>query len=123
VNVLRLALHPAGLAPRTLNLIEWRDHLLVRLQRQTEISRDPVLAELLTELRGYPVPAHPPRAIPDENATVVPFQLATAAGPMSFISMTMVFGTPMDITLSELAIECFFPADDVTAKRLATGWC
>src|SRR5262244_1038605 len=56
VNVLRLSLHPAGLAPRIANLAEWRSHLLARLRRQIEVSADPVLEELLRELRGYPIP-------------------------------------------------------------------
>jgi transcriptional regulator with XRE-family HTH domain len=120
VNVMRVALHPSGLAPRTINLVEWRAHLLERLRRQSEASADPVLLSLLEELRGYPAPrgARPARETPDYGGMVVPFELATEAGPMTFISTTTVFGTPVDITLSELALECFYPADEVTAERL-----
>jgi transcriptional regulator with XRE-family HTH domain len=118
VNVMRLALHPSGLAPRTINLAAWRTHLLARLQRQVETTADPVLAALLMELRGYPAPSGTaPADVPPGPA--VPFELATAAGPLSFISMTAMFGTPTDITLSELAMECFYPANDATARVLA----
>lgn len=120
VNVLRVALHPSGLAPRTINLAEWRTHLLDRLRRQAEASADPVLLALLAELRGYPAPhgARIAPAGPDYGGMVVPFELATAAGTMTFLSTTTVFGTPVDITLSELALECFYPADEVTAAML-----
>ncbi len=120
VNVLRLALHPSGLAPRTINLAEWRNHLLERLRRQAEASADPVLLALLAELRALPAPRgqRPAPASPDYGGMVVPFELATEAGTMTFLSTTTVFGTPVDITLSELALECFYPADDVTGQLL-----
>jgi transcriptional regulator with XRE-family HTH domain len=120
VNVLRVALHPSGLAPRTINLAEWRTHLLDRLRRQAEASADPRLLGLLEELRGYPAPRGT-RVAPagvDYGGMVVPFVLATDAGTMTFLSTTTVFGTPVDITLSELALECFYPADEVTAEML-----
>ncbi|HEX3576238.1 MAG TPA: helix-turn-helix transcriptional regulator [Rhodopila sp.] len=120
VNVLRLALHPSGLAPRTINLGVWRAHLLDRLRRQAEASADPVLLRLLEELRGYPAPrgGRPVQAPADYGGMVVPFELATDGGAMTFLSTTTVFGTPVDITLSELALECFYPADEVTAAML-----
>jgi transcriptional regulator with XRE-family HTH domain len=118
VNVMRLALHPSGLAPRTINLAAWRTHLLSRLQRQVELSADPVLAALLDELRGYPAPQGG-SSQQDVPSAAVPFELATNAGPLSFISMTAMFGTPTDVTLSELAMECFYPANDATARVLA----
>jgi transcriptional regulator with XRE-family HTH domain len=125
VNVLRLSLHPKGLAPRIGNLAEWREHLLERLRRQVEVSADPVLAGLLKELRGYPVPAaaraHRPRNGSDLAGVAVPVQFVTGAGTLSFFSTTTVFGTPIDITLSELAIEAFFPADAATAAALRTA--
>ena len=67
VNVLRLALHPSGLAPRTINLTEWRSHLLDRLRRQAEATADPALLALLDELKRYPVPPgiRPARTTPD----------------------------------------------------------
>jgi transcriptional regulator with XRE-family HTH domain len=117
VNVLRLALHPRGLAPRTANLGEWRDHLLARLRRQVDISADPVLVRLLRELRDYPAPDEA-NGDHDTNAVAVPFRLITEAGVLAFFSTTTVFGTPVDITLSELAVEAFFPADQQTAEAL-----
>jgi transcriptional regulator with XRE-family HTH domain len=118
LNVLRLTLHPDGMAPRIVNLAEWRSHLLARLRRQIEVSADAVLAELLAELSEYPAPAHaaelPASAVP----YAVPFRLATDAGVLSFISTITVFGTPVDVTLSELALESFFPADPPTAAAL-----
>jgi transcriptional regulator with XRE-family HTH domain len=123
VNVLRLSLHPAGLAPRIVNLAEWRAHVLARLRRQVDASADRVLDDLLKELRGYPSRqgehkwgAHKGSDGAAECAgVVVPLQLASESGVLSFISTTTVFGTPIDITLSELAIESFFPADAATA--------
>jgi transcriptional regulator with XRE-family HTH domain len=119
VNVLRLGLHPEGLAPRTANLAEWRGHLLARLRRQVELSADPVLADLLRELSGYKVaaPRQPPRRT-EEAAIVVPLQLMTEWGLLSLISTTTVFGTPVDLTVAELALETFFPADAATADIL-----
>lgn len=117
VNVLRLSLHPDGLAPRIVNLPEWRAHLLARLGRQVAITADPVLTDLLEELKGYPVPASA-RPHQDYGGVAVPFQLATEGGVLSFFSTTTVFGTPVDITLSELALEAFFPATPETAEAL-----
>jgi len=125
VNVLRLSLHPAGLAPRIANLTEWRAHLLMRLRTLIEQTADTVLIDLLAELTKFPAtnmlkPRMPPPR--DETAGVfVPFQLVTDDGKLSFISTTTIFGTPIDVTLSELALECFFPADDATAQALQRG--
>jgi transcriptional regulator with XRE-family HTH domain len=121
VNVLRLSLHPKGLAPRIANLPEWRAHLLARLRRQIEVSADPVLTELLRELGAFPAPgaARPRPASEREFAGVlVPLQFTTEQGTLSFFSTTTVFGTPLDITLSELALESFFPADAATGEAL-----
>jgi len=117
INVLRISLHPDGLAPRIVNLAQWRAHLLHRLRQQVAVSADPVLAALADELAGYPAPAATPPDIADA-AVVVPFVLTTAAGTLSFISTTTVFGTPVDVTLSELALETFFPADAATGAAL-----
>lgn len=116
VNVMRLALHPAGLAPRTANLAEWRGHLLANLGHQIQISGDPVLIRLVRELRDYPAPDDPTHA--DGSAFVVPFKLTTNRGVLTFFSTITVFGTPVDITLSELAVEAFYPADTPTAEAL-----
>ena len=118
VNVLRLSLHPRGLAPRIANLAEWRAHLLHRVAQQVEASADPVLAALLDELRSYPCDAH--ADLPHEIASIaVPLRLAVPGGTWSFLSTTTVFGTPVDLTLADLALECFFPADEATRAALA----
>jgi transcriptional regulator with XRE-family HTH domain len=117
VSVMRLALHPAGMAPRTANLAEWRAHLLARLGHQIQVSGDPVLIRLLRELRDYPAPDDATHDV-DATAFVVPFKLITDSGILSFFSTTTVFGTPVDITLAELAVEAFYPADAATAEVL-----
>jgi transcriptional regulator with XRE-family HTH domain len=119
LNVLRLSLHPDGLAPRIVNLPQWRAHLLHRLRHQVAASGDPVLAALAEELRGYPVPGGEPiePVLPDGHV-YVPLQLHTPVGVLGFISTVTVFGTPTDITLSELALETFFAADESTARAL-----
>jgi transcriptional regulator with XRE-family HTH domain len=122
VNVLRLSLHPGGLAPRIANFTEWRTHLLDRLRHQAAVTADPALADLLREISAYPVSDEagtPEAGMPANLAGVfVPLKLVTKAGLLSFISTTTLFGTPRDITLSELAIEAFFPADSETAAIL-----
>jgi transcriptional regulator with XRE-family HTH domain len=121
VNVLRLSLHPDGLAPAIVNYAEWRAHILDRLHRQVDATADPVLVELMAELAGYPAPGggQAKTALnPDYAGVVVPLQLATADGTLSLFSTTTVFGTPVDVTLSELALETFFPADAATAETL-----
>jgi transcriptional regulator with XRE-family HTH domain len=122
VNVLRLSLRPDGLAPRIANFAQWRHHLLQRLQQQVEATADPDLADLASDLRRYPVvPQAAGQGVIADSAggLVIPLRLITPLGVLSFISTTMVFGTPLDVTSSELAIESFFPADDATARALA----
>ena len=122
VNVLRLSLHPDGLAPAIVNLAQWRSYLLQRLTRESELSGDAELDALLAELKSYPVPSRPPSrnaSIAHADARVfVPLELETPAGVLSFISTTTVFGTPVDVTVAELALESFFPADAATAEYL-----
>lgn len=119
VNVLRLALHPNALAPRIANLGEWRAHLVARLHQQIAASGDPALAALLQELLDYPVPTDAgTHAATDYAGVVVPLRLHTPQGCLSFFSTITVFGTPVDVTLAELAIEAFFPADEGTAQAL-----
>lgn len=116
VNILRLAFHPEALAARTVNLAEWCGHLLERLHRQCEATADPELIKLYSELRACPMPA---RSAPLSSDNVaIPFKLRRGGDVLTFISTTMIFGTPVDITLSELAVETFFPADDLTAERM-----
>jgi transcriptional regulator with XRE-family HTH domain len=117
VNVLRVALHPSGMAPRTANLGEWRAHLLARLGHQIQVTGDPVLIRLLRELRDLPGPDGPAEDA-DPTAFVVPLKLVTSLGILAFFSTTTVFGTPVDITLAELAVEAFYPADSSTADAL-----
>jgi len=117
VNVLRLSLHPAGLASRIINLAQWRAHVIARLRRQIDVTGDAVLMDLLEEIRDYPNPtAVGPPGLEDESGMIaIPFRLATIDGVLSFFSTTTLFGTPVDITVSELAIEAFLPADAGTA--------
>ncbi|WP_376984760.1 helix-turn-helix domain-containing protein [Bosea sp. R86505] len=122
-NVLRLALHPGGLAPATVNFDEWRAHLLARLRQQVRLAADPVLADLLAEFLAYPATpvssaASAVSAPVMEPAIAVPLRLRVGEAVLSFISTTTVFGTPVDITLSELALETFFPADAATGQAL-----
>ena len=117
LNVLRLSLHPHGLAPRIANLGAWRAHLLERLRQQVAASADAQLEALAEELHGYPGAAGGEH-VPADQHVVVPLVLDTPDGRLSFISTTTVFGTPVDVTLSELALETFFPADAATADRL-----
>jgi transcriptional regulator with XRE-family HTH domain len=121
VNVLRLSVHPAGLGRRILNFTQWRDHLVHRLHRQVDMTGDAALAALAEELRAYPTPmaaGRTPAPKRDYAGLVVPLQLATEEGVLTLFSTTTVFGTPVDVTLSELAIESFFPADPETAVTL-----
>ncbi|MEW6255232.1 MAG: helix-turn-helix transcriptional regulator [Pseudomonadota bacterium] len=120
VNVLMLTLAPGGLAPHIVNLAEWRAHVLERLRQQISISGDQSLARLrstLMRLPGPPAP-HPTDPAAFLGDVVVPLVLKTPAGVLSLISTTTVFGTPVDVTLSELALETFFPADAATATAL-----
>jgi transcriptional regulator with XRE-family HTH domain len=118
LNVMRLSFHPKGLAPCTVNLAEWCGHLLERLHRQCEAAADAHLVRLYDELKSYPIPARAGPLAADNVA--IPFKMRFGGEILSFISTTMIFGTPMDITLSELALETFFPADDLTAERMRT---
>jgi transcriptional regulator with XRE-family HTH domain len=136
VNVLRLGIHPEGLAPRIENFVEWRAHVITRLHHQIDATADPVLVDLLAEFESYPWPpgvagdtassSHRSGVVTGGNArdnalgsVVVPLKLRTPQGSLSFFSTTTIFGTPLDITLAELAIESFFPADAQTARMLA----
>lgn len=120
VNMLRLCLHPNGFAAQTVNYTEWRKYILSYLSRQIEITADAVLIELLEELKSYPKPksSRNNRASSDTDYSrvAVPLRLATEDGELSFLVTTTVFGTPIDITLSEIAVEVFFPADAQTAQ-------
>ena len=118
VNALRVTLHPEGMAPRILNLAEWREHLLARLERQMAVTGNPALATLYEELSGYPAPPlrRASRGLADE--IVVSLRMAAGDRELSFFSTITTFGTAVDITVAELAIEAFFPADAATAEHL-----
>jgi transcriptional regulator with XRE-family HTH domain len=119
INVLRVSLHPSGLAGRIANFAEWRAHIVSRLRRQIDLTADPSLEALLAEIKSYGSSAGVPETVPhDYGGIVIPFRLMTPGGILSFFSTTTVFGTPVDVTLSEIALESFFPADPSTAEAL-----
>lgn len=118
LNVIRVSLHPEGLAPRIANLGEWHGHIIERLRRQAELTADPGLLALVEEVRSYPKPPAPDRRPEDYGDVVVPLQLMMGDAVLSLFGTTTVFGTPVDITLSELTLETFFPADTATAEAL-----
>lgn len=119
VNVLRIGLHPRGMAPRIVNLGEWRAHFLDRLQRQVAATGDDQLAALAEEVAGYPAPEHHPASNPGAGEMLGPVRLrADDGGELSFFGMFATFDTPFEVTTSELAIELLFPADSATAATL-----
>jgi transcriptional regulator with XRE-family HTH domain len=118
VNVLRLSLHPDGMAPRIINLGEWRAHLLERLGRQAVTTGDPALASLHEELASYPGGEAPAHHDLDAGEIATPLRLRSGDAELAFISTITTFGTATDVTVSELAIEAAFPADEATAARL-----
>jgi transcriptional regulator with XRE-family HTH domain len=120
INVLRSTFHLKGLAPRIANFPEWRAHMLHRLRRQIATTGDPDLMALHGELTSLPAPANGSDAedAGDASRFVVPFRLTTSSGVLSFLYTTTLFGSPRDVTLDELAIETFFPADQQTADAL-----
>jgi transcriptional regulator with XRE-family HTH domain len=125
LNVLRVSLHPEGMAPRIVNLGEWRAHLLARLRRQVDATASPRLAALHEELRGYPggaadaevEPRRPGEGLRSHDV-VLPMRLRHGGGELAFFSTVATFGTPLDITVAELVIESFFPADVATAAMV-----
>jgi transcriptional regulator with XRE-family HTH domain len=120
-NALRISLHPRGLAPNILNVREWRRHLLERLRRQFRICRDPALESLLSELSAYPFDLGQQPCDPDvqwANDIAVPLRLRTPHGVLSLLSTVTVFGTPIEIELSEVTLEAFYPANHETAQVL-----
>lgn len=119
VNCIRVALHPRGLAPRIINQGEWRGHLLARLARQVALTGDEQLRALHDEVLAFPGP-EPPEP-PDPAAIMVMLRLIRpdgGAGELRFFSTVTVFGTAADVTVSELSVEAFFPADAATAAAL-----
>ncbi|WP_239162276.1 helix-turn-helix domain-containing protein [Acrocarpospora phusangensis] len=119
-NVLRASLHPDGLAPRIVNLGEWRAHLLGRLRRQIAVTADPELSDLYAELVTYPCDQPEPEIeLPGPGDILVPLRIRYGDRELSFLSTIATFGTPLDVTVAELAIESFFPADDQTRREMS----
>jgi transcriptional regulator with XRE-family HTH domain len=115
LNVLRLALHPEGLARHVANLGDWGRHILDSLWAQALRSPDPRLDELIAELEGY-VPAAAPG--PDHIGFAVPLQLRGDEGELRLVTTLTSFATAVDVTLAELHLEAFLPADDASAEIL-----
>ncbi|WBO62755.1 helix-turn-helix domain-containing protein [Streptomyces camelliae] len=124
-NAMRLTLHPEGLAPRIRNLHTWRGHLLAQMDRQIALQRSERLRALYEEVAAYPVPED---AHGDEDGEpagsvayfALPMRIEHDGRILSFVSSISTFNTPMDVTVAELAIETFLPADPATAKYLHT---
>ncbi len=114
-NTVRIGLHPDGMAPRIVNLDEWHGHLLSRVRKQATLTDDPELRELCGEIRGYRYDQHVSDAeIPGSGGIVVPLRIRYQDRELAFVSMVATFGTPLDITVAELAIESFLPANEET---------
>jgi transcriptional regulator with XRE-family HTH domain len=121
-NALRVSLHPEGMAPRIANLAQWSAHLLTRLRREAALSGDAELERLHEELAAYPgVATEPPHDAVAGDEVVLPLRLRDGSGELSFFSTISTFGTAVDITLAELSIEAFYPADAHTANLLLAG--
>ena len=118
INVVRLSLHPRGLAPLIVNLSQWRAHLLERLRRQLRARPDPDVEALLHEVEAFPAPGSKGTSHDPFEDVAIPLCLRTPRGVLSFLSCVTVFGTAVDVTLSELSMELFFPRDDATARVL-----
>ena len=122
-NALRVCLHPDGLAPRIANLGEYGAHLITRLQRQLAVAPDPEVAALLEELRRYPGAAAPADvAAEPAELLFAPLRLRALGHELRLFSTLATFGTALDITVAELAIESFFPADDATEAALRAAF-
>ncbi|MEV7503994.1 helix-turn-helix transcriptional regulator [Streptomyces sp. NPDC093018] len=121
-NAMRLTLHPEGLAPRIRNLREWRGHLVAQMERQLALHRSDQLRALYEEVTAYPVPEDAPGEEPEEPVPyfALPMRVEHEGRILSFVSSISTFNTPMDVTVAELAIETFLPADPATAKYLQT---
>jgi transcriptional regulator with XRE-family HTH domain len=122
LNVYRLCLHPDGLAKRTTNFTDWATYLLAQLRRSIVLTGDPTLEALLEEVTAYPNVAQIApllgTAQHDDPPLLVPFRLSTPLGELSLFTTLTTFGTPLDVTIDELAIELFFPADDRSGEML-----
>ena len=124
VNAVRLTLHPAGMAPTIVNYGAWRAHMLSVLRQQIDARGDSVLQDLLAEVSAYPAPpeSEPAESFGAAERLATPLRVATRLGVMSFLGTVTVFGTPNDVTLSELALEMLFPADDRDRAKSPKPW-
>ncbi|MFE7213199.1 helix-turn-helix domain-containing protein [Streptomyces sp. NPDC001698] len=126
LNAMRLTLHPEGLAPRIRNLREWRGHLLAQMERQVALHRSAALRELYEEVAAYPLPRNAPEEVAEPPAQVpyfaLPLRIEHDGRVLSFVSSISTFNTPMDVTVAELAIETFLPADPATVEYLHSSW-
>lgn len=121
VNALRLTFHPDGLAPDIVNLAQLGAHLLAQLDREIDASADPGLVALAAELRGYPGVCEPTGPSDVADRLFVPLVLRSDSGELRFFSTIATFGTALDVTVAELSVETFFPADEATAAALRGG--
>ncbi|WP_216902803.1 helix-turn-helix domain-containing protein [Nocardia alni] len=118
-NAMRLTLHPRGMAPRIRNYAQWRGHLLHQMDRQLALTRSAALRALYDEVEGYPPPENCGEELAEVTAApALPLLLESGGRTLAFISVIATFNTPMDITVSELALETFLPADAATAALL-----
>lgn len=134
LNAMRVTLHPEGLAPRIRNLPEWRAHLLHQMRRQLALLRSAPLRELYEEVSAYPVPGasdpaptrgsgYTAEAGPGDGSLALPLVVEVGGRELSFLSTVATFNTPLDVTVSELAVETFLPADGRTATHLGELSC
>jgi transcriptional regulator with XRE-family HTH domain len=126
LNAMRLTLHPEGLAPRIRNLPEWRGHLLAQMDRQLSLVRSPALRELYDEVAAFPLAPEAGDEVAGEGPDghtpfALPLRIEHGGRVLSFVSTIATFNTPMDVTVSELAMETFLPADPATLKYLRDG--
>jgi transcriptional regulator with XRE-family HTH domain len=117
-NAMRIALHPRGMAPIIVNFGQWRAHLLDRLRREAEFSRDAFLADLLEEVLAYPGADW--ESADTSTELVVPLRLRLNGREFAFLSTVATFGTPVDVTVAELMLETFYPVDEATRRRVAS---
>ncbi len=122
LNMMRASLHPDGFAAITANFDDWGRYLVDALQREASRSGDPGLLALDAELRDYPtvqaLRARPEAAVPPAPPLLVPCVLRTPAGLLSMFTTLTTFGTPRDVTLDELCVELFYPADAASQAML-----
>ncbi|SOB84378.1 helix-turn-helix domain-containing protein [Streptomyces sp. 1331.2] len=131
LNAIRVTLHPDGLAPRIVNLREWRRHLLERMEQKLELVRSEPLRRLYEEVRDYPEPSDGPADCPADGSAVgpgaegspfaLPLRIRHEGRILSFLSTIATFNTPLDVTVSELAMETFLPADAETVRFLQSA--